>query len=67
MKRPSPPGWGLNARLMTLLCKKITVTRSKEAKAGSSLEESSKEGYGSKNTVLLLMKIMVVVVVMMMI
>jgi hypothetical protein len=27
-----PPGLGLDARLMTLLCKKITVVKSKEVK-----------------------------------
>jgi hypothetical protein len=29
----SPPGLGLDARLMTLLCKKITVVKSKEVKS----------------------------------
>jgi hypothetical protein len=26
------PGWGLNARLMTLLCKTIIIAKSKEVK-----------------------------------
>jgi hypothetical protein len=34
IKEPGPPGWGLAARLMTLLCKKIIVAKSKEVKAG---------------------------------
>jgi hypothetical protein len=30
-----PPGWGLDTKLMTLLCKKkITVVKSKEVKTG---------------------------------
>jgi hypothetical protein len=32
MQRPGPPGCGLDARLMILLLKKITVVKSKEAK-----------------------------------
>jgi hypothetical protein len=28
----SPPGWGLDARLMILPCKKINVVKSKEMK-----------------------------------
>jgi hypothetical protein len=35
-----------------LLCKKITVAKSKEVKTGCSLAESSEEGYCSKRTVL---------------
>jgi hypothetical protein len=31
-----------------LLCKTITVAKSKEVKTGSNLAESSKDGYGSK-------------------
>jgi hypothetical protein len=42
----------LDARLTHLLCKKITVAKSKEVKIGSNLAESSKEGYGSKRDVL---------------
>jgi hypothetical protein len=33
---------------MTLLCKNLLVTKSKEVKTGCKLAESSKEGYGSK-------------------
>jgi hypothetical protein len=33
IQRPGPPSWRLDARLMTLLCKKIIVTKSKEAKS----------------------------------
>jgi hypothetical protein len=42
----------LEARLTTLLIKKIIVTNSKEVKTGCNLAESSKEGYGSKRAVL---------------
>jgi hypothetical protein len=38
----------LGARLTTLLCKRITVAKSKEVKITSNLAESFKEGYGSK-------------------
>jgi hypothetical protein len=38
----------LEARLTSLLCKKINVAKSKEVKTGLNLAESSKEGYGSK-------------------
>jgi hypothetical protein len=31
---PGPPGWGLDARLITLLCKKITVAKSKQVNTG---------------------------------
>jgi hypothetical protein len=37
---------------MTLLCKIITVAKSKEVKTSSNLAESSKEGYGPKRVVL---------------
>jgi hypothetical protein len=46
MQRPGPPGWGLDARLRTLLCKKIIVAKFKEVKLGCKMTESSKEGYG---------------------
>jgi hypothetical protein len=36
---------------MTLLCKKITVTKSKEVKNRCNMVESSKGGYGSKRAV----------------
>jgi hypothetical protein len=42
---------------MTLLCKKITVAKSKEVKTRSNLTESSKEGYSSKRAVLPMMMI----------
>jgi hypothetical protein len=42
----------LDAKLTTLLCKKIIVTKSKEVKPGYSLAEYSKDGYGSKGAVL---------------
>jgi hypothetical protein len=32
--RPCPAGWGLDAKLKTLLCRKIIVTISKEVKTG---------------------------------
>jgi hypothetical protein len=38
----------LDARLTTLLCKIVTVAKSKEMKTGSNLAGSSKEGYGFK-------------------
>jgi hypothetical protein len=38
----------LDARLATLLFKRITVSKSKEVKTGWNLTESSKEGDGSK-------------------
>jgi sporulation protein YlmC with PRC-barrel domain len=41
----------LDARLTTLLYKKITVAKSKEVKTVSNLAVSSKEGYGSKRFV----------------
>jgi hypothetical protein len=47
----------LDARLTTLLCKKIIVAKSKEVKSRSNVAESSKEGYGSKSVVLLLLMI----------
>jgi hypothetical protein len=48
---------GLNARLTTLLCKKIIVAKSKEVKTRSNLAELFKKGYGSKRTVLPMMMI----------
>jgi hypothetical protein len=38
MQGPGPPDWGLDARLMTMLCKRI-VAKSKEVKMGSNLAE----------------------------
>jgi hypothetical protein len=42
----------MNARLTILLCIKIIVAKCKELKTGCNLNESSKEGYGSKRAVL---------------
>jgi hypothetical protein len=38
-----PTGWVLDARLTTLLSKRITVAKAKEIKTGSNLVEISKE------------------------
>jgi hypothetical protein len=54
-KRPSPPDWGFYARLMTLLCKKITVVKSSKVKTRCNLAGSSMEGYCSKRAVLPMM------------
>jgi hypothetical protein len=43
---------GLDAKLRTMLCKNIIVTKSKEVKTGLYLAVSSKEGYGSKRALL---------------
>jgi hypothetical protein len=48
----------LDARLTTLLCKKITVPKSKGVTNGCNLAESSKECYGSKRAVLPMMMMM---------
>jgi hypothetical protein len=53
----------LDARLTTLLCKKIIVAKSKEVEIGSNLAESSKKGCGLKTAVFPMMMMMVVVVV----
>jgi hypothetical protein len=58
MQGPGPPGWGLETRLTTLLCKRITVVKSRDVKTGSNLAELSKEGYGSKRAVLPMMMMM---------
>jgi hypothetical protein len=47
----------LDARLTTLLCKKIIVAKSKEVKTGCNLAESSKEDCGSKRPVLPMMMV----------
>jgi hypothetical protein len=57
---PGLPGWRLDARLTTLLCKKI-VSKSKDMKTGSNLTEFSKEGYGSKRAVLPMMIMMKII------
>jgi hypothetical protein len=51
IKRPCPPGWGLDATLMTLPCKKNIIMKSREMKTGCNLAESYKEGHGSKGAV----------------
>jgi hypothetical protein len=56
----SPPGWGLDARLMTLLCMQIIVTKSKKVKTGCNLAESSMEGCGSKRDNLPMMVMMMI-------
>jgi hypothetical protein len=60
-----PPGWGLDARLTTLLCKTIIVAKCKEEETGwsisqewTNLAESFKEGYSSKKSVLSIMMMM---------
>jgi hypothetical protein len=45
-------GWRLDARLKTLLCKRIAFAKSKEVKPGSNLREFPQEGYGSTSVVL---------------
>jgi cytochrome b len=52
----------LDAGLTTLICNKITVTKSKEVKIGCNLAESSKEGHGSKGAVLLMMMMMTMMI-----
>jgi hypothetical protein len=47
-ERLGPLGWGLDARLTALLCKKKTVAKSKEVETVSNLTESSKVGFDSK-------------------
>jgi hypothetical protein len=42
----------LDAEITTLLCKKITVAKSKEVETSCNLAGSSKEGDGSKRAVL---------------
>jgi hypothetical protein len=42
-QRPGPPGWGLDAGLMTLPYRKI-VTKTKEAKTRTNLTEFCKDG-----------------------
>jgi hypothetical protein len=54
MQRPGRPGWGLDARLTTLLCKKIIVAKSKEVKTAPNLAESSKKAYGSERAMMIM-------------
>jgi hypothetical protein len=42
IQEPSPQGWGLDARLITLLYKKNIVWKSKEVETGRNLAKSSK-------------------------
>jgi hypothetical protein len=55
-ERREPSGWKMDARLMTLLCKQITVTKSKGAK--TNLTETSKKRCCSKRAVLPMMLMM---------
>jgi hypothetical protein len=48
--------------LTTLLCKKVSVGKSKEMKTGFNLAESFKEDCGSKRPVLLLMMMMMMMI-----
>jgi hypothetical protein len=51
----------LDARLIILLCKNITVAKTKEVKTGYNMAEFSKEGYGSKRPVLPMMMMMIMI------
>jgi hypothetical protein len=60
---------GLDAKLLTLLCKEITVAKAKEVKTGwsnsqelANVTESSKEDYGSKRAVFPTMITMMMIV-----
>jgi hypothetical protein len=55
-----PQGWGFYTRLITLLCKKTVIAKTKEVKPGSNVVEFSKEGYGSKWAVLPMMMTMMI-------
>jgi hypothetical protein len=59
IKKPGIPGWGLDARLTTLLSKKMTAMKSKDRKTGLNLAEYSKEGYSSKRAVVPMMIMMI--------
>jgi hypothetical protein len=58
IQRPGSPGQGFNARMMILLCKKITVMRSKEVKTICNLTEYSKDVSGAKRFVLPILLVM---------
>jgi hypothetical protein len=67
-----PSRFGLDARLMTLLCKEIIVVKSKEVKTGlfktqewANQTDSSKEGYGSKRAALPMMMMTTTMMMMM--
>jgi hypothetical protein len=64
MPRPGPPGWRLDARLKTLLCKNIIIMKSKEVKTGSNLAEPCKEGCGSRRAALPTVMMMVMMIMM---
>jgi hypothetical protein len=49
----------LDARLTTLLSKKITAAKFKDVKTGSILEEFCNEGYGERNDVWPMMMMMI--------
>jgi hypothetical protein len=50
----------VDARLTTLLCKTITVSKSQEVKPGSNLAQFYKQGYGSKSALSPTMMIIIV-------
>jgi hypothetical protein len=51
---------GVDARLKSLLCRKITVAKFRFLKTGCNLAGSSKEACGTKSAVLPMMMIMIV-------
>jgi hypothetical protein len=53
----------LDSRLTILLCKRITVAKSKEVKTGYRRAESSKEGCGSKRTGLPMMMVVMMMMI----
>jgi hypothetical protein len=57
-------GGGLDSRLMTLLCKKNIVAKSKAVKTGCNQPESFKKCYGTKRAVLPVMMIMIMMMIM---
>jgi hypothetical protein len=54
----------LDARLTTMLCKRISDVKYKDVKTGSILAEFSKDGYGSKSALLQMMMMMVMMMMM---
>jgi hypothetical protein len=50
-------------RLINLLCKRITVAKSREVNTGWNLAESSNEDYGSKRAVLPMMMMMMTMII----
>jgi hypothetical protein len=57
---------GVCARLATLLCRKITVTKSKERNTGCNVAETSKRVYNSKSVVFSMIIMMTMMMIMMM-